>query len=328
MARRIGRLANGRVHLHARCAEPGFPEEIVFESIRDLLASTFSHYPAHIFVGAAGIAVRAIAPHLQSKDTDPCVVAMDQDGMFCVSLLSGHLGGGNALARDIADMVGAQPVITTATDRQAVPAIDLLAQQAGLGIGNIQAVKLVSGHLLDGGKAALFDPDDHLQFSQRPDLAAYFQPTTETVAADAPCAVWVDYRVRPSAPGHLLLHPKNISVGIGCRRDTPCQEILDHLRTVFAAQGLHTDSIAGLASIDAKQDEPGLLEAARELGVPVTFYPPEKLQGVDVPNPSDRVQQHMGVESVCEAAALTLAANKQLIVPKTKSPRVTLAAAC
>ncbi len=324
LARRLGLLTKGHVHLHTRCARPG---ESSFESIHELMAATFSSHPAHIFVGAAGIAVRAIAPHLKSKTDDPCVLVVDQDGAFCVSLVGGHLGGGNALARDIADITGGQAVITTGTDRQAVPSIDLLAQETGLVIGNPEAIKHVSGFLLDGGQAALYDPDNRLNLSTQPENAHFFQPADKKEAAEAACAVWVDYRVQPAAPCHLRLHPPVLSVGVGCRKDVPAKEILDHLSTVFASNELYTESIAGLASINAKSDEPGLLEAAGQLGVPITFYSPEELEHVAVPTPSSRVKHHVGVESVCEAAAMTLARTNRLIVSKSKSERVTLAVA-
>jgi cobalt-precorrin 5A hydrolase len=325
LARRVGLLQQADVYLHTRCARPG---EAHFDSIRDLVARTFSSHTAHIFVGAAGIAVRAIAPHLHSKAEDPCVLALDQNGAFCVSLVSGHLGGGNALARDIADITGGQAVITTATDSQSVPAIDLLAQQAGLVIGNLETIKNVSGHLLDGGKAALHDPDDHLHFSQHPELAPFFEPADADSAAAAPCAVWIDHRVCPAAPGHLMLHPKNLCVGVGCRRGVASQDILTHLRMVFAEHNLHMESIALLASINAKHDEAGLLEAARLLGVPVQFHSAEVLRRQPVVTRSERVREHMGVDSVCEAAALARTEGSRLLVSKTKNDRITVAVAC
>ena len=101
---------------------------------------------------------RAIAPHLKSKTDDPCVLVVDQDGAFCVSLVGGHLGGGNALARDIADITGGQAVITTGTDRQARSVHRPVGQETGLVIGNPEAIKHVSGFLLEADQAALYDP--------------------------------------------------------------------------------------------------------------------------------------------------------------------------
>lgn len=319
-----GRLP-GRLFMPARLAEE--PDE-GFDRLGIHLAQSWSAFEGLVMVCAAGIVVRAVAPLLQGKDRDPGVVVLDQAGRHVISLLSGHLGGANELARRVAELTGGTAVLTTATDTAGLPAIDLLARNANLAIGNLPAVRHVSAALLAGGIVPVFDPEDRLGLAGRPELAAHFRPVGDPAEiAGAPAAALVDWRGRETPAGHLRLHPRALAVGLGCRRGTSAEEILSALRELFAARGLALQSIRGLASIEAKKDEPGLTAAALELGLPLTFYPADQLGAVAVPTPSERVKQHMGVPGVCEAAALILARSTRLVVPKTIAGRVTLAVA-
>lgn len=325
LGRSLAARLPGRLFLPVRLAAE--PDE-AFERLGTHLARTWGAYRGFVMICAAGIAVRAVAPLIAGKDRDPAVVVLDQEGRYVVSLLSGHLGGANALARQVAELTGGTAVITTATDTAGLPAIDLLAREAQLAIGNLPAVRHVSAALLAGATVPVCDPEDRLGLSGRPELAQHFRRVdTAAALAGAPVAVLVDWREHDGPAGHLHLHPRVLALGLGCRRGTPAEEILAAIDDCFAAHGLARASIRGLASIEAKADEPGLLAAARKLDVPCTFYPADQLGAVDVPTPSERVRRHMGVPGVCEAAALTLARSTRLVVPKTISGRVTLAVA-
>ena len=133
-----------------------------FDSLLDVVSEYFSNYAGHVFIAAAGIVVRAIAPHLQSKVHDPAVVVLDHEGRYCISLLSGHLGGANELAVEVARITGGEAVITTATDTAGLPSMDLLAKDKDLVIANLNAVKRVNMAILSGGKVRIFDPEDRL----------------------------------------------------------------------------------------------------------------------------------------------------------------------
>ncbi|BCS88556.1 cobalt-precorrin 5A hydrolase [Pseudodesulfovibrio sediminis] len=320
LARRLASKLGGTIYASRRLeAENVTP----FDSLRDLVAATFNAFDSHIFVAAAGITVRCIAPHLQSKETDPAVICLDQGGLFAVSLLSGHLGGANELAADAARAVGGQAVITTATDSAGVLSVDMLAKSKGLGIGNIERVKDVNMALLEGQPVQLYDPEDWLGL-------AWHSNFDSVAGADdwdsSRPGIWVSWH-SDCPEGALSLHPRVLHLGIGCRRDVSVYEILDHVGDVFGKRGFAMESIASVGSVEAKRNEAGLLEAAFEFGVSPVFYSTAQLTAIDVPTPSDKVQAHMGVPSVAEASALLAAHGGKLIVTKEKTDTVTLAIA-
>ena len=299
-----------------------------FSSLTSLVARTFHDYDAHVFIGAVGIAVRTIAPHLKDKTSDPAVVVLDQAGRFVISLLSGHLGGANVLAGKIADLVGGTPVITTATDVEGVPAIDVLAKEQGLVIGNPERIRDVNGAWVEGGLGAVHDPDDHLGLLQGRGLSRFFVRGSSSRSGEPESGpgVVVDVHV-PGERSRLVLHPRVLSVGIGCRRGVTEEEVTHALQTVLKDHDLALEAVAGLASIDLKSNEQGLLLAAGNLGLTILFYSADSLKNIDVPNPSKRVEQHIGVRSVCEAAALKRAGSRKLLVTKQIVGSVTVAVA-
>jgi cobalt-precorrin 5A hydrolase len=288
-----------------------------FDSLAQLVAATFDARPAHVFVCACGIAVRAIAAHLRDKTRDPAVVCLDDAGRFAVSLLSGHLGGANDLARDLAALTGAIPVVTTATDAAGAPAIEMLARECGLGLGNPAAVRRVNAALAAGKRVAVFDPLGLFSVADA-QAAAFFEWAAAPVAPDADTPlVAVDWRLGLEAPDRLYLRPKVLVAGVGCRRGAPAADILGLLEAVCRERGLSRDSIGVVASIEAKRDEPGLIEAAARLGAALAFFSSEQLAAVPAPHPSDTVKRHMGVGSVCEAAAMLASGGGKLLAPKT-----------
>ena len=301
-----------------------------FGRLFDAVAENVPHYPRQVFVTASGIAVRAMAPHIRSKDRDPAVVVLDTEGRFAVSLLSGHVGGANDLARQAARITGGEAVITTATDTAGLKSWDELALEKDLVIDDLRAVKNLNMALLRGEAAAVWDPEDRLGLtgSEDPAFPIVRAAAEDALSSDGP-AVRVTWRAvsGPRTDTCLVLHPRCLVAGVGCNRGTAAAEILDLVRETFAEHGLSPASLSCLTTLDAKKDEAGLLEAAKALGVPVVFYSPEEVQDVKVPNPSDAVHRHMGVESVCEATALKRAATQRLLVQKVRSRNATLAVA-
>ncbi|MDD3311951.1 cobalt-precorrin 5A hydrolase [Pseudodesulfovibrio sp.] len=295
-----------------------------FDSLSELVAETFPRYRAHVFVAASGIAVRCIAPHLRGKDVDPAVVCLDQYGRFAISLLSGHLGGGNELAERCANIVGGQAVITTATDSAGLPSLDMLAVARGLSIGNLDRVKTVNGAILDGRAVQVFDPDNWLG-ARGEHWAATVDSSADWWPGEP--GVWVSVREDCPDDGALRLYPRALMLGVGCRRGTGVDEIFSHIQTVMRNNHFPLSAVGGLGSAEVKANEPGILEAAARLGVTPVFFSPERLDSVNVPSPSSIVRQHMGVGSVSEAAALLLSDGGELLVLKTKTETVTLAVA-
>ncbi len=332
LGRRLAAALGGELHLPGRLG-PG-PGEPGFTSLPARVAETFETHRGHVFICAAGIAVRAIAPRLVSKDKDPAVVVLDEAGRFAISLLSGHLGGANDLTLAVAEAVGATPVITTATDTAGLPAVDVLARRSGLAVADVSRIKHVSASLLDGRAVALFDPEERLGARDDPALAAHFEHVADPALLDPEQpSVWVHWKRPPRglAQGKLLaLHPRVLAAGVGCRRGASADEILTALRAAMGRRGLSMDSLACLASIELKASEPGLAAAAAELGLALVTFPAADLDRVQAPNPSARVKAEVGTASVAEAAALLAAGGARhgrLLAPKEKHGNVTVAVA-
>jgi precorrin-4/cobalt-precorrin-4 C11-methyltransferase len=218
--------------------------------------------------------------------------------------------------------LGGRPVITTATDTAGKPAIDTLAQSRNCAIADPSRIVDVNTILAEGGRVTVHDPDNLLGLRGDEGMEDSFD-----VVDDPQAQVMVSWKAE-EAPG-LLLHPRRLCVGIGCRRGTPVKEILQALASVMARHELAPASLAMLASVDMKADEEGLLEAGRELGLPLEFFAGSVLDETQVPNPSERVREKIGVGSVCEAAsvqaAMKMSPRTRLIVPKTVCGNVTVA---
>jgi cobalt-precorrin 5A hydrolase len=326
LARRLGRELAG-----ANCWLPrhqaGEPGDLTFSRLSDVFRTAFAAGHNLVCIMAAGIVVRGIAPYLKGKDTDPGVVVVDEAGRFAVSLLSGHLGGANELARRVAQVLGGTPVITTATDVQGLPAVDVLAAAKGLVIENLPQVRVISMALLEGRPVTMVDPDGYLAetvlaypglFKAEPDLAHALSLPDPTV--------YVGFRERPWPLSWLRLRPRNLVAGMGCHKGTPAAELIAFIQDTFQQAGLSLLSLQALATIEAKKEEPGLRMAARSLGVEFLWFTAQELEAIPVPNPSARVARHMQVASVSEAAALK-AGGVELIIPKRKAANATLAVA-
>lgn len=315
-----------------RRLEPDYPGATAFDALVPFVGTVFAAYRRHVFVAAAGIVVRAVAAQLRGKGQDPAVVVLDQRGRFAVSLVSGHLGGANALAREVAAITAGTAVVTTATDTEDLPALDVLAAERGLAIANLGAVKAVNIALLAGDPVQVLDPHDWLGLRAAPGgeepWPGHFVHLPEP-GAWRPGLPGVRVTERVAAPGEqeLVLHPPCLAVGVGCRRGVTAGEVVAAVQATLAGAGLSPLAVLGLASIGLKRDEAGLLEAAAQLGKAILFYETGDLKDIPVPNPSARVEHETGVPGVCEAAAMKLAGATELLVHKTRCGNVTVAVA-
>ncbi len=288
----------------------------------------FFRYSSHIFVAATGIVVRAIAPLVRSKDRDPAVVVVDQKGRYCISLLSGHLGGANNLAKRLAKLIKGEAIITTATDIEGFTSIDILAMEKGMKISNLKALKGVNASILEGKPVHLYDAENRLGFKGNDlnqgnfivlgDLSEQ-EPGAPGIVVTWQANEWKDYQ--------LLLHPKCLVAGLGCNRGTGAEEITALVKEVFKMNNLSLHSLRAIATIEDKKEEKGLLKTAETLGASLLFFDKDEISMVRVPNPSYMVERHMGVRSVCEAAAIVGSKKGTLIVPKIKGKNITIAVA-
>ncbi|WP_420783264.1 precorrin-3B C(17)-methyltransferase [Streptomyces sp. LPB2020-019-1HS] len=252
---------------------------------------------------ATGATVRLLAPLLGDKRADPGVVCVDEAGRFAVALTGGHAGGANALAREIGELLGAQPVVTTATDAVGMAGLDTL----GLPVeGDVAGV---SRALLDGESVALAAE------------VVWPLPPLPVAAPGTAAAYTVRVTDRAVIPGEgeVVLRPPTLVVGVGASRGVPAEEVRGLVEQALREAGLSARSVAALATVDAKADEPGVVAAAEQLGVPLLTYPAQRLAAVPVPHPSRAPLDAVGTPSVAEAAAL--AGGGDLLVPKRKSRR-------
>ncbi len=300
---------------------------LYFGSLADCLNQGFRHFDGHIFVCATGLVVRLISPLLASKKNDPAVVVLTADGRFAVSLLSGHLGGANELALKTAKALNGQAVISTATDIEGLPALEVVARDHNLSIENMAALPAISRLLVDNETVPVFDPFGYLE----PYLLNWPEHFVFLEAPPLPSSgpyVLVDYRLADyESPEVLIMRPRVLSLGLGCHRGLSADEMRDFVYATLAENGLALKSVARLATVESRAQEPALLDLSRHLGCPLVIFSKDDLSRVSPPHPSDKVKEHIGVESVCEAAAMLAAKTDSLVISKRKSARATLAAA-
>jgi cobalt-precorrin 5A hydrolase len=300
--------------------------------VQPLVDRLWSDYGGFVFIMATGIVVRTIAPLLQSKDRDPAVVVLDDAGRFAVSLLSGHIGGANGLAKLCAELTGSTPVITTATDVNDLPSFDMLAQANGWLIDDLSRVKLLNALLLEGKEIAVVDSDDAVRkYCAGKGVFSYHEEFSGAMESGASGQLFVTNRILP--PRHysertLVLRPVNLCLGIGCNRGTSAEEIESVVRENLERLSLSIKSVSCIATAQAKEDEAGLLEFAGRSGIPVLFYGSEALNAVAVPSPpSDHALAAIGARGVAEPAALLASQGGRLLLHKVKDGNVTLAIA-
>ena len=287
-------------------------------NLKETVGTLFPAVDALIFVGACGIAVRAIAPHLVSKTVDPAVLVADEKGEFVISLLSGHIGGANDLARQLAERLGATPVVTTATDVNRRFAADAWAARRGLVIGSMGAAKRYSSEILRR---------DLPLFSDFPVEGR--MPAGVFAGNTGDCGLAISCREVHPFDTTLLLTPRLLHVGIGCRRGTGKEAIDAAVRAALDGARLNPKALAGAASIDVKRDEEGLAAWARERELPLAFYTAGELAAVPGTFASSEfVLRTVGVDNVCERAAMRSAGEgAALTVHKMALSGVTVAVA-
>ena len=272
-------------------------------SLRDWTGRRFAQSDAIIFIGACGIAVRSIAPFVSSNKTDPAVVVIDEQGKFAISLLSGHIGGANELTEEISNLLHATPVITTATDINNKFAVDVFAKTNGCYISDMTMAKEISAALVNGNSVGfasdfpwvgeipkelqLLDEEDETK--EKPEMGIY---------------VTNSYLKHPFVHT-LYLVPKIITLGVGCKKDTPADTVEKVVRKACDELLIPSVSMELVASIDLKKEEQGILEYCKERNLPFETYSAEQLKEVEGSFAESKfVEETTGVDNVCERSAI------------------------
>lgn len=275
----------------------------------------FPECDALVFIGAIGIAVRYIAPYVKSKDTDPAVICLDEHGEYCIPILSGHIGGANRLALRIADILDSVPVITTATDINGRFSVDVFATDNRLRIIRLVDAKEASSRILHDGFIG-FRSD--VEYDGK-------LPEGLTPADKGDFGICISRDGAAPFDRTLRLVPMDITIGIGCRRDTPSDKMSAFVKETLESQGISPLRIYGIASIDLKKDEKAIHDLAKELKTHAVFYTADELLALEGEfSSSDFVKSVTSVDCVCERSAVKLGGG-ELILKKTAKDGMTLA---
>ncbi len=303
------------------------PVRLFEGKLAELIAEIFPQYDSFVMIMATGIVFRMFAPYAEHKTTDPAVLVIDEKARFVISLLSGHLGGANALTARIAALLGATPVITTATDINDKPSFDVIAKENDCAIANIGELKYISSALVNGEKVGLHC-DLPISGALPPDVLPYAACATENTPQNlVVISTKTDMPQNQHIEHTLRLVPRNLILGMGCKRGTPFENIEAALTDFMSKQGRDILGIKALVSLDLKKDEPGLLALAEKYNLPFQTYTAEELAAYAPSKGSDFVKSVTGTPSVAEAAALLASGGGKTIAPKTIYPGITLSLA-
>ena len=308
--------------LYSKCSFAEDSEGImqVSESLNDWTEKNFKDNDALIFVGATGIAVRAIAPFMRDKLTDIPVIVIDENAAFVIPVLSGHVGGANELSEKIANGLNAQAVITTATDINDKFAVDVFAKKNSLFIVNKDGIKEVSSKVLAGKEILLSAPKGKVDEAKLPEGIKL----TDYPPSKADILITSN---KDLDKANIILRPREYILGIGCKKDKDFEEILSFLSECLKEAGIDFNDLYAIASIDLKKDEEALNRLSGYLKIPFKTYSADELNAVrGVFSSSDFVKETTGVDNVCERSALLCAGeNGKLVFEKKVGGGVTVA---
>jgi cobalt-precorrin 5A hydrolase len=286
---------------------------------KDFNGYLFENYRTIVYIMATGIVVRDIAPYIKHKSVDPAVLVMDGKGDFVISLLSGHLGGANEKALKLAEKIGAQPVITTMSDVVGKTAVDIIAMKLDCAIGSFESAKIVTSDIIN---------DDIVSITGEYEIKSENLPVNIVMGDNKKAKsriVLSNKRDICLNEADALLIPRNIVLGVGCRRDTPFHKIDDFIKDEMKRNNLKMKSVKRISSIDLKSNEKGLIEFGEKQGVEFITYSAEELvKYEDKFGVSEFVKKITGVGSVSETSGYIGSNFGKKITDKTAKDGMTL----
>jgi cobalt-precorrin 5A hydrolase/precorrin-3B C17-methyltransferase len=296
-----------------------FPHAKVCKFSLDEVKRSWEHSSALLFIMATGIVVRTIAPLIKNKKEDPAVLVIDEEGKHVIPLLGGHQARANELATTLATLINATPVITTSSDINNLPALDLWIERCQLFIQNPSILPKIMSKFIENRKIQIYINSDLIRVPIFPD---HFQIVKEVEIAD----IIITNKKLELNEEQLILIPRNLVVGLGFHDWVTSNEIEEAVKKVFTDEGLYFEALKGVATLEKKAKNEALQEFSRKYGLRVFSYTPQELREVKGLSFSPIVERAVGVSSVCEQSAI-LASQGRLIVPKRVFKDITIAVA-
>ncbi|HEY5524655.1 MAG TPA: cobalt-precorrin 5A hydrolase [Clostridium sp.] len=322
----LGKKLKEELNIKGHCSNsfsiPKFASKLglikIEESLTEWTSKQFQKVEGIIFIGACGIAVRAIAPFVKDKKTDPAVVVIDEKGEFVIPILSGHIGGANDIAQEISRILKATAVITTATDVNNKFSVDIFATKENLYISDMKLVKRISSEILEDKIIGL--SSDYKILTKIP--VGIEETTTKELG------ICISIHDKSPFVNTLNLIPRIVTLGIGCRKNTTLEAIESLVLKVLNNNSISIKSIKNISSIDLKKNEEGILDFCEKYKLDFLTYTSEELNQVKGDySESSFVKSITGVGNVCERSAVVGSNNGKLIINKNSENGVTVAIA-
>jgi cobalt-precorrin 5A hydrolase len=318
-------LKNSTLYVNGKFEVEDTGIQRIEKNITAFVGEIFHQYDCLIFIMAAGIVVRAIAPYIQDKKTDPAVIVLDEKGKNVISLLSGHLGGANGYTLEIAELLGSNPVITTASDVNESIAVDTLAMALNCGIEDYNDATKITAHIVNGEWIGIHT-DMPIPFPLPDNLDVLDDKKGENEKYKGLIYITEREVKKDIDKDKVILRPKRIILGIGCRKGKTEGDILTAIQTALDGLNIHPLSIKHIATVDVKKNEPGLVGAAKTLAVPLVIVNREKIAAVEKEfDPSEFVEKTIGVGAVCEPVAMLTCKDGIWLQRKTAYDGITIA---
>lgn len=318
---KTGRKLAQKIFLNLEGDHTVLRTDIFHKNVAQILENAFVKYDCIVGVMASGIMVRSICHLIKSKTQDPAVLVVDETGKKVISLLSGHLGGGNDFAIKIARLIGADPVITTATDVQGKIGVDSLARRYHLYLDDPKKIILINQALVEGEKAELAIPKKFEYIFEEEEVQRSYKKIVNTQNKQ----IQVLYNKTK-----IILKPENLVVGLGARKDVSVKLVVAAIKQALQSLSLPLGRVDALATAEPKRDEIGIIKAADILGLPLEVISLNRIMDFEHPDcsHSSLVTKTFGVSGICEPAALLAAGNNaQLLYRKKAFDKVTVAVA-
>lgn len=312
----------GESNVDKNCIVHHYENSKITGGIKGNLKYIVGGYDGIIFISATGIAVRMIKPYIKNKKDDPAVIVIDDLGKFSISLLSGHLGGANELAKWAASIIGAIPVITTASDGRGIEAIDIFAVKNNYEIEDIESLKTIMTMMVNDKKIGFYSEKESIINYKN---IVLLKSLDDIKNISGIIAVTSTQKININFP-NTILRPKNINIGIGCRKTVEGHKIIEAIKAELKENNLSEKSIKTIGTIEVKKDEIGIIKAANYFNCPLKIFTSEEIKEVeDKFKKSDFVKKSVGVYSVSEPCAYLLGGN--MYTYKKKYDGVTLSIA-